>query len=97
MKKYKNFTIKRDCYFGWQDCPFGCADELRLMGSLPSGEPSISSSLDYHISLITPENWPYTDVKTGEDLFFSELHPHLIKDHHFFEGNTKYRSILKNA
>lgn len=29
--------------------------------------------------------------KLGESIFFSELHIHLLRRHHFFEGHTKYR------
>jgi len=36
--------------------------------------------MDYHVT-----------NSDGDELFFSELHIHLIKAHHFFEGHTKYR------
>jgi hypothetical protein len=31
------------------------------------------------------------NIKTGESVFFSLLHIHLIRQHQFFEGNTQYR------
>lgn len=33
----------------------------------------------------------FTVTKGNESNFFSELHIHLIRKHHFFEGHTKYR------
>jgi len=40
-----------------------------------------NGSSDYYI----------TNKTLGKTLFMAELHPHLIKYHHFFEGHTKYR------
>ena len=31
------------------------------------------------------------NIRSGESIGFSELMPHLIRDHHFFEGETPYR------
>jgi hypothetical protein len=31
------------------------------------------------------------NLSSGEKVFFSQLHPHLIQEHHFFEGHTGYR------
>jgi len=75
---YRNLSITKNATFGWQDCPFGCTDKLELMG-LESG--NTKGSADYHV----------TNTDTGDELFFSDLHIHLVRDHHFFEGHTKYR------
>lgn len=65
-------------YMGWQDCPFGCTEELR---EIHKDEANTTASSDYLV----------VNADTKESIFFSELHPHLIRDHHFFEGHTKYR------
>jgi hypothetical protein len=39
---------------------------------------------------LTDQDWRYFDAH-GRELSFSGLMPHLIRDHHFFEGTTRYR------
>jgi hypothetical protein len=77
--EYENLKIKMDVYFGWQDCPFGCTTELDELGQTNISRKTISA-IDYHVK-----------NNKNDSIFFSELHPHLIRDHHFFEGNTNYR------
>jgi len=36
-------------------------------------------------------DYTIVNVETGESVFFSGLHIHLIREHQFFEGHTKYR------
>jgi hypothetical protein len=76
--KHNNLFVTCDCYFGYQECPFGCAQELR---ELHKEYKIAQASLDFKV----------TNEITKESIFFSELHRHLIRDHHFFEGHTKYR------
>jgi hypothetical protein len=40
---------------------------------------------------LSDTDFTITNVKTGKSIFCSELHPHLIRKHHFFEGHTDYR------
>ena len=47
----------------------------------PFGCPEENSDSDFDI----------INLKNKTKLFFSLLHIHLIRKHHFFEGNTKYR------
>jgi len=77
-----NLKIKRICYLGYQGCPFGCSGELEELGE------------GYHDLLRKTHSATDFDVTNSvlkESIFFSELHSHLIRDHHFFEGHTKYR------
>jgi hypothetical protein len=46
---------------------------------------------------LSDTDFTITDVKTSTSIFCSELHPHLIRKHHFFEGHTKYRLDPKTA
>jgi hypothetical protein len=64
-------------YMGWQGCP--CCHFNNL--SDWCGPQETLSDTDFTV----------TNVKTGQQIFFSELHIHLIRRHHFFEGHTKYR------
>lgn len=78
QSKFGNLTITPNPSFGWQYCPFGCTEELMEIGR--NKEDTTGS---YEFTVVNED--------TGEKLFFSDLHPHLIRDHHFFEGHTKYR------
>jgi len=40
---------------------------------------------------LSDRDYTITNTETGESIFFSELHIHLIREHHFFEGHTEYR------
>jgi hypothetical protein len=79
--KIKSMTVTLEVCFGHEDCPFGCPAELKSIGR-SSSDPifqKVRSSIDY------------TVTDNNSQLFFSGLHVHLIRDHHFFEGHTKYR------
>jgi len=77
-----NLEIKRICYLGYKGCPFGCSEELIKLGDdYKDLLDKTRSAVDYEV----------TNTNLKESIFFSELHCHLIRDHHFFEGNTKYR------
>lgn len=78
-----DLIINCACFFGHQECPFGCTEELKEIGK-DIHDPVLTKTMSSTDFTITHQN-------TGETLFFSGLHAHLIRDHHFFEGNTKYR------
>jgi len=69
-------------YAGWQYCPL-CNIDFNVTYGLDFTEVDddrfIRSDSDFTIT------------RNSESLFFSELHVHLIRKHHFFEGHTKYR------
>jgi len=71
------FRVSWESYLGFQACPFGCA-----MGTPSEGDP---------LESLSDTNYVITNVATGEWFFCSNLHAHLIRKHHFFEGHTKFR------
>ena len=79
---HENLTVEPTHYWGWQECPFGCSDELGELGDeYRALYEKTTSSSDYTV----------TNGALKESVFFSGLHSHLVRDHHFFEGHTKYR------
>jgi hypothetical protein len=42
-------------------------------------------------SAASDTDYTITNAKTNKSVFFSHLHLHLIREHSFFEGHTKYR------
>ena len=62
-------------YFGSQGCPWALIQEPTDK-TVTCGETSF--------------DWTLRNAQ-GDELSFSGLMPHLIRDHHFFEGNTGYR------
>jgi hypothetical protein len=67
-------------YLGYQNCPC-CHFNNDINKTHWCGPQETLSDTDFTV----------TNVKTKQHLFFSELHIHLIRRHHFFEGHTKYR------
>ena len=41
--------------------------------------------------ILSDTDFTICNINLNKSIFCSELHPHLIKEHEFFEGNTKYR------
>lgn len=71
------YHVSWKTYMGYQGCPFGCADR--------------AETLEFRRMALSDTDYIISNNDTGESIFFSELHLHLIRDHLFFEGNTKYR------
>jgi len=67
---------------GYQNCPFGCADDMECAYGIQFPKERHREALS---------DTDYTMSNAQGSLFVSELLPHLIEHHHFFEGGTKYR------
>jgi hypothetical protein len=65
-------------YMGYQDCPCCHFNDKQAHWI---GPQETLSDTDFTI----------TNLQTNQQIFFSQLHIHLIRRHHFFEGHTKYR------
>lgn len=64
-------------YMGYQTCPFQTV--MKVRNGDKKDVTCDMSDKDFTVS------------RGKESIFFSELHIHLIRDHHFFEGATRYR------
>lgn len=64
-------------YLGYQSCPCCHFNNDSNWGGLQE--------------TLSDTDFTVTNEKTGQQIFFSQLHIHLIRRHHFFEGHTKYR------
>lgn len=73
------FRVRMTVYFGKQQCPFWFVEE-KVSGG-------------YHLYTCDESGFDYDvrNMHTGESFSFSGLLPHLIGEHHFFEGGVPYR------
>ena len=74
-------SVSFESYMGYQDCPF--QPVVTAIG--PKGSKCDMSDTDFTVCV------GLKNRGGRPSFFFSWLHIHLIRDHHFFEGNTKYR------
>lgn len=78
----EKYEIKVDICLGWQYCPFSDISDDYIAGRLIH----INNHCDRNNLIFSIKN-----IINGEEIKFGGLLVHLIKDHHFFEGNVENR------
>lgn len=78
---------------GFQLCPWGILDNWHLhqTGSPNAKRYEQFGYLGKKYKRFGSRDYKITNLKTGEAVSLPQMAPHLIGDHHFFEGNTDYR------
>lgn len=79
----KGLKVTFVSYRGYQYCPL-CDRELTVAYG-------IDFTQENEHDRFNRSNTDFTISQNGKSIFFSELHIHLLRNHHFFEGHTKYR------
>jgi hypothetical protein len=81
----------------WDDfCTKSCFDLFTAVTEIWLVNPHRVSEVRDYLGKVTKRVYPIEDLKMLVDkkwiMVFSDLHPHLIREHHFFEGiETPYR------
>lgn len=81
----------------WGDfCTKSCLDLTLAVTEIWLVNPDAIANVNDYVSKVTGRVYPIQDLKQLVDwdwiTVFSDLHPHLIREHHFFEGHeTPYR------
>ena len=87
------FKVEEDSTRGMQGCPWGILDDWAEdnFGKEPTKHKRGWMGKKYKSSVEANTAFTITNIKTGESISVPYLSPHLIGDHHFFEGHTEYR------